>query len=71
MVMVSMERGEYFGLNPIGTRIWGEIKTPKKVSDLCHILKPDYNVKGEQCEKDVLVFLNQMAEKRLVRIIKP
>jgi hypothetical protein len=28
----------------------------------------EYNVTPEQCEQDVLVFLNQMAEKGIIRI---
>lgn len=69
-VMVSMERGEYYGINPIGTQIWGEIETPRKVSDLCELLITDFNVTLEQCGKDVLAFLNMLAEKGVVKVVQ-
>lgn len=69
-VMVSMEQGEYYGINPIGTRIWNEIETPRQVSDLCELLISDFNVTLEQCSKDVLVFLNVMVGKGVVKIVR-
>lgn len=68
-VMVSLDHGEYYGINPIGTRIWNEIKTPRKVSELCEILMSDFNVTLEQCSKDVLIFLNTMGVKGIVKIV--
>jgi hypothetical protein len=68
-VMMSIERGEYYGINPIGSRIWGLLQTPKRVTELCGLLLPDFDVAPEQCASDVLQFLNQMAEKGIITII--
>lgn len=32
-VMMHIEKGKYFGLNPIGKRIWELIAEPKKIGD--------------------------------------
>jgi hypothetical protein len=69
-VMVSMERGEYYGMNVTGTRIWNELENPVKVADLCAGLKTRYNVSQDKCESDVLKFLNLMAEKGVVRVLE-
>ena len=68
-VMMSIEKGEYYGINPIGSRIWGLLDSPKKVSELCDTLLPDYDVTPEQCAQDVLSFLNRMAEKGIIKIV--
>ena len=68
-VMMSVERGEYYGINPIGSRIWGLLESPKKVSELGDVLQPDYDVTPEQCARDVLLFLNQMLEKGIIKIV--
>lgn len=68
-VMMSIERGEYYGINPIGSRIWGLLETPQTVSALCDTLSPDYDVLPEQCQHDVLLFLNQLVEKGVVKIV--
>jgi hypothetical protein len=67
-VMMNLERGEYYSISQIGSRIWQLIEIQQKVSAVCNALMNEYNVTPEQCEQDVLVFLNQMAEKGIVRI---
>jgi len=69
MVMMSLERGEYYGLNPIGSRIWSLLESPRRDSELCETLLPDYNVSLEQCQQDVLRFLDQLAEKGVIKIL--
>jgi len=68
-VMMSLERGEYYHTNPVGTRLWGLLETPKKVSDLCELLLLDYKVTPEQCAQEVLLFLNQLAEKGIIKLV--
>lgn len=67
-VMMSIENGEYYGIDPVGSRIWELIETPVKVSGLCEILGAEYKVTPEQCSKDVMSFLNDMLEKGIVKI---
>jgi hypothetical protein len=68
-IMMSIENGEYYGMNSMGTRIWRLLSTPKRVSDICDTLLPDFDVTQEQCSKDVLLCLNKMAEKGVVKIV--
>ena len=68
-VMMSVNSGKYYGLDEIGSRIWELIKQPRSVSDLCDILLEEFEVDRKQCEKDVLDFLNELAEKKLLRVI--
>jgi hypothetical protein len=68
-VMMSVKNGKYYGMDAIGSRIWTLIKHPRSVSELCDILLEEFDVDRERCEKDVLVFLNKLAEDNLVKII--
>lgn len=68
-IMMSIENGEYYGMNSMGSRIWSLLETPKKVSDICKTLLPDYDVTPEQCIKDLLPFLNKMAAKNVIKLI--
>ena len=68
-VMMSVKNGKYYGMDPIGSRIWALIKQPSTVSVLCDILLREFNVDRERCEKDVLIFLNKLAEDNLIRIV--
>lgn len=67
-IMMSIENGEYYGLNSIGSRIWKLLESPRTASEICDVLLPDYDVTREQCAHDVLLFLNRMAGKGVVKI---
>ena len=69
IVMMSIENGEYYGLDEIGSRIWTLLEEPKKVSELCDILLEEFEVEREQCEEEVLAFLNEMASDDLIHIV--
>jgi hypothetical protein len=68
-VLMSVDQGRYYGMDPIGTRIWGLIENPVAVSDICDQLRKEYKVTPEDCERDVLTFLNELAEANLLRVI--
>jgi hypothetical protein len=59
-VMMSVEKGEYYSLDPIGSRIWELIEKPIKVSELIDALLLKYDVDRETCERDVFAFLEEL-----------
>jgi len=67
-VMMSIESGEYFGLDPVGGRIWELIENPIQVNILIEKLLDEFEVEKELCEADTLDFLNQLLEKNLIII---
>ncbi len=70
IVIMSIERGEYYGVNPVGTRIWGLLETPQAVSALCEAVLPDYQVDKEQGTADIMKFLNKMLDKGIIRLVE-
>lgn len=68
-VMMSIESGEYFGLDPIGTRIWELIEKPIRIDELVKLLLVEFEVSKEQCVEDTIEFLNELQEKNLLLII--
>ena len=69
-VMMSIEKGLYYGLDKVGRRLWEMLETPCLVSDMCGRLVDEYDVSPEQCSSDVLVFLDRMIENSLVIVHK-
>jgi hypothetical protein len=67
VVMMSVRKGNYYGLDLIGSRIWELIQEPKAVSELCTELTDQFDVDQSQCESDVLKFLNDLAAQDLIR----
>ena len=69
-VMMSIENGEYFGLDSVGSRIWELLETPITVANLVDILVDEFEVSREECEADTIDFLNQLLDKHLL-IVEP
>ena len=69
-VLLSIETGKYYNMDPIGSRIWELIEEPLSVSKLCDILLNEFEVERKQCEQEVVAFLNKLAGDRLVQVLE-
>lgn len=58
-VMMHLEKGKYFGLNPVGKRIWEFIEEPKSFSEIVKQLLLEFDVPEEQCKAEVKNFLDK------------
>ena len=67
-VMMDIERGDYYGLDSVGARIWALAEAPVSFSDICEKLQAEYEVSPEQCESDVTRFLGDLLERGIVRV---
>ncbi len=66
VVMMSIETGEYYGLNPVASRIWELLETPHTLVNLIERLMQEFDIDEQSCRRDVETFLRQMIEKKLV-----
>jgi hypothetical protein len=69
LVMFSMEKGSYYGLNDIATAVWQRIEAPIAVANLCADLQQVFDVPLQRCEADVLDFLRKLEAKGLLRVV--
>ena len=69
LVMMSTEGGNYYGLDPVGRRIWEIIDEPRTVSDICAELLMDFQVPAATCEAEVLAFVKELVEHRVVHVV--
>ena len=67
-VMMSVEKGQYYSLDPVGSRIWELLDKPVKVTDLIDALLLKYDVDRETCERDVLAFLEELREDGILQV---
>lgn len=59
-VLLHLVNGTYYGLDPVGTRIWGMIKDGLKPHDICRQLAEDYDVDLATIEADARKFLTDL-----------
>lgn len=69
LVMMDADQGYYFSLNAVGASLWHLLETPKTTHELTTALKESYDVSEEQCQKDVLPFLEKMLSVKLIELV--
>jgi hypothetical protein len=68
IVIMSIERGRYFGLDHIGSNIWKRIEPPCSFATLIDGLAADYEADLATIITDVQNLLGQMVEQDVVRL---
>ncbi|WP_234885153.1 lasso peptide biosynthesis PqqD family chaperone, partial [Clostridium tarantellae] len=59
-VMMNLDKGQYFMLNEVASRIWDITDEPTKVSEIISTLLEEYEIDNETCEKTVIEFLSKL-----------
>jgi hypothetical protein len=68
--ILNVKNGVYYGLNPLGARIWNLIQKPRTLSELRDILLREYEVDVSHLESDLRSLLAELAEHDLIEISK-
>ena len=71
MMMMSIENGKYYQLNPTAGRIWNMLERPLEVSELCNHLCKEFKVAPEDCRKDLLPFLDELISRKILIVQEP
>ena len=59
-VILHLVNGTYYGLDPVGTRIWGMIGEGMATPDICQRLAEEYRVDLATIEADTREFLTDL-----------
>jgi hypothetical protein len=68
-VILNLATGNYYGLDPVGTRIWELIQEQGKVDTVLKTILSEYEVEPARCEQDLLCLLRTLDAKGLIEII--
>lgn len=68
VVLLSIENGEYYNMNEVGSRIWQLLGKPTTMAALVDCLLEEFDVARANCEQEALAFLEQLQWDKLLRI---
>src|SRR5260370_796822 len=68
IVMMSIERGRYFGLDDIASDIWKRIESACSFDELIDQLVDDYDADRTTIARDVCALLTRMAAQDVIRL---
>ncbi len=69
MVMMDVDKGEYFALNPIATRIWDLLEQPRTSEEICNLLLQEFEVDASRCKLEVQNHLGEMLALQLIFVM--
>jgi Coenzyme PQQ synthesis protein D (PqqD) len=67
-VVLHLKDGVYYGLNPLGARIWNLLAQPRAIFEIQDILLEEYDVEPQVLEEDLLRLLGELAERGLIEV---
>ena len=70
LVMLNIERSSYYGMQDTAKAIWACLDEPRSIAGVCAYLMTQFAVDQETCEREVLVFVNEMAKDELVYVVE-
>lgn len=67
-VLLQMDQGVYYGLNPVAARVWQLVQSPRSVQSLIEQVLQEFDVERERCARDVRELIADLSQKQLVRV---
>ncbi len=65
-ILLDMEDGQYYALDEVSGRVWDMCDGSRRVADVIATLCQDFDAPAGTIEADVLEFLQEMSDERLV-----
>lgn len=66
VIVLNLETGVYFGLNPVAACIWNRISTPCSLGELVAAVRHEFETAGHDVEGDVRRLLDTLCGHGLV-----
>ena len=67
-VILSLADGVYYGLDPVGARVWRMMEQPRTVAELRDAVVAEWEVDAPTAERDLLDLLAELAARGLVEV---
>ena len=66
VVMMSIEKGEYYGIGGVGSHVWSLLQNPITMNEIMETVCPEYEVSEKTCRSEIETFIDELIKKGLV-----
>jgi Coenzyme PQQ synthesis protein D (PqqD) len=70
IVMLDPEKGSYYSLGIVGSRVWDLLSSPSSVGAICQRLVTEFDIDEWTCRSQVDDFVDQLLEADLVERVE-
>jgi hypothetical protein len=68
VAILNVKSGVYYGLDPLGARIWNLMQEPRKVAEIQTAITDEYEVEPERCARHVASLLEELLAEGLIEV---
>ncbi len=68
-VILNLDAGVYYGLNPVGAFNWQLLASPRSLKDLVRLTLEEFEIDPATCEADLHDLLQELAKHELIRVV--
>lgn len=68
IVALDVEKGQCYGLNAVGSRVWKLLDSPMSIQQICSSLQEEYDVAQDICQAEVSRLLADLQSEGLVQV---
>jgi len=65
-VILDLASGTYYGLDPVGARIWQLIAQGRTLAQVCEAMLAEYEVTAADIERDLMALVQTLLDKNLL-----
>jgi hypothetical protein len=65
-VILHLDEGIYYSLNPVGARVWALLKVPRTTDELVDYVVEEFDVGVDRCRADIEELLGALHARALV-----
>lgn len=66
--ILNIKSGVYYGLDPVGARIWNLMKEPRAVAEIQNAIIDEYEVEPERAGRDLVILLEKLLAEGLIEV---
>lgn len=70
-VVLSLDEGVYYGLNPVGAFLWSLLERPRTLEELRDSVASEYDVEPGTAEADVRDLMEELLARGLAELAPP
>ena len=68
VVLLNLHSGVYYGLDPVGSRMWQLLMEQRPLDDVCSVMLEEYDVAADVLRADLSRLVDELSSKGLVTV---
>ncbi len=69
-VLLNLDSGKYFGLDPVGTRMWELLEEKGCLEAAIQPLLDEYDVRQEKLQEDLITLVTKLVDHGLLEVVE-